>query len=548
MRPRFPGLALGALASLLFSSTAGAQWVPHGRPVSSSEGTHSRPTVVPDGSQGAYVVWQYGGPGPQEVLVSHVLADGSAGSGFLPLGSPVSGEAGSRFLRGAGPDGSGGLVVGWATTGTAWAKRMHSDGTPAAGWAAQGNARPPSVGVVEIGELVADGLGGAWIRFRVERSSCPHPPVCEYDSYQKAHHIDAGGAWNAAEYTIVYSNAQNGAEGGRIGLSSAGTAFMHSSLAGPIRRVSAPYQETWGSNSTALWGYWQYRVWSDGAGGAWLMEISNSPRVLRLGADGQLYPGWPSEFVAPTPETVSAVDAVETEPGSFLIGWTEFGAAGELRVQKLTGAGVPATGWPADGLVVCSAPGSRDALVMAPDGFGGALLVWRDSRDEPAGDLYAHHLLANGELDPAFAANGTAVAAVPGGVAEPSLSVVAPGEAVVAWTDQRTLSEIRAQRLAFLPLADVDSRGASRVSLAGFAPNPAVAAPRVAFTLSGASDASVELFDLTGRRVHAARFEGLAAGPHALVLAPARPLPPGLYLVRLRALGEERVRRGLVAR
>ncbi|MGD1048411.1 MAG: CARDB domain-containing protein [Candidatus Krumholzibacteriaceae bacterium] len=54
-------------------------------------------------------------------------------------------------------------------------------------------------------------------------------------------------------------------------------------------------------------------------------------------------------------------------------------------------------GWLPDGLPVCIAPGNQGSLVSAPDGLGGMLCVWQDSRSSQL-KIYAQRVDANGNL------------------------------------------------------------------------------------------------------------------------------------------------------
>ena len=65
------------------------------------------------------------------------------------------------------------------------------------------------------------------------------------------------------------------------------------------------------------------------------------------------------------------------------------------------------------------------------------------------------------------------------------------------------------------------------------APNPSRGAARVAFTLPEASDVTVEVLDLLGRRVAVLAERSFSAGSHTLAL-PAT-VAGGTYLVRLQA-------------
>jgi hypothetical protein len=76
--------------------------------------------------------------------------------------------------------------------------------------------------------------------------------------------------------------------------------------------------------------------------------------------------------------------------------------------------------------------------------------------------------------------------------------------------------------------------GGPRLALLGVWPNPARTDLTVAFTLPGAGGGTLELVDLLGRRVARRDLAGLPAGAHQVRLLEREPLPPGVYLVRLR--------------
>ena len=232
----------------------------------------------------------------------------------------------------------------------------------------------------------------------------------------------------------------------------------------------------------------------------------------------------------------------------MLVGWIQDGASGaEVRAKKFSSSGSLAPGWPAAGVVVCDAVGPRDELALAGDASGGAFVAWRDGRDSPAGDIYAHHVRADASLDPTFGTNGLGVATLHAGVLELSLAATGPGEAVLAWSDQRSLAEIRAQKLPLPGTLSVGPGPGTKVALVGFVPNPSRdGRPRIAFTLPRDGDVTLELFDVSGRRVTAERIAGASAGRHALTVA--RALPAGLYEIRVRQGTETGTARGMVRR
>jgi len=85
------------------------------------------------------------------------------------------------------------------------------------------------------------------------------------------------------------------------------------------------------------------------------------------------------------------------------------------------------------------------------------------------------------------------------------------------------------------------------LALEGAWPNPARGQElAVRFALPNAAPARIELVDVSGRRVVAREVGSLGPGRHAVDLAAGRPLPSGLYLVRLAQGGQMRVARVVV--
>ncbi|MGD8718827.1 MAG: T9SS type A sorting domain-containing protein, partial [Candidatus Zixiibacteriota bacterium] len=82
-------------------------------------------------------------------------------------------------------------------------------------------------------------------------------------------------------------------------------------------------------------------------------------------------------------------------------------------------------------------------------------------------------------------------------------------------------------------------------------PNPARGVTTITFDVAEAGNASVEVFDLAGRRVRTL-YDGPAdAGAHEISWNLAddagRPVPPGVYLYRLESAGETTCRRLVAA-
>jgi hypothetical protein len=156
----------------------------------------------------------------------------------------------------------------------------------------------------------------------------------------------------------------------------------------------------------------------DGSGGAltaWT-DFRNSdtsgPDIYaqRILADGAVAPGWPVNGAA-----VNTTVGYQTDPfvlgdgtGGAFITWSDYGTQ-DIYLQHLTVAGVPAPGWPVDGIPVCTDTSYQCCPQLAPDGQGGVFIVWADTRGAPAdsiGQVYGQHVSGAGVLDSGWPANG----------------------------------------------------------------------------------------------------------------------------------------------
>jgi hypothetical protein len=89
---------------------------------------------------------------------------------------------------------------------------------------------------------------------------------------------------------------------------------------------------------------------------------------------------------------------------------------------------------------------------------------------------------------------------------------------------------------------------AACLALAGPRSNPSVGGLSIEFSLPDASPASLEVLDLSGRRLVVREVGGLGPGSHVVGLEETRALPAGIYLVRLRHAQGERIAKAVIVR
>jgi hypothetical protein len=230
----------------------------------------------------------------------------------------------------------------------------------------------------------------------------------------------------------------------------------------------------------------------------------------------------------------------------------------DLFATRIDAQGSHPAGWPASGLLVCGAPGVQRQGRLVTTGYGyygGRVFVaWTDERSGD-GDIYAKELRNDGTLPTEWPVNGLPVCGVAGTQQDPVIAPNAVGGAFVAWRDGRDAItnnwDLYAQTVSGDARLDVPPVVVTKLALLAPRPNPARGPVRFTLELPASGSVRVDIHDVAGRRL---RRETIAAdrGARELVWDLANDagtrVSPGLYIVRVRAAGEERTARVLVAR
>jgi len=156
--------------------------------------------------------------------------------------------------------------------------------------------------------------------------------------------------------------------------------------------------------------------------------------------------------VAIVPQTQDQCFIIPDGTGGTIITWedarnVDYGY--DVYAQRLNGAGVDQ--WPSNGVAVCSAPGDQYYPLIAPDGGGGAIVMWFDNRNGNV-DVYAQRVNGSGVVQ--WTTNGVAVCTAVGDqglVTNPSFISDGSGGAIVTWADPRNGGanfDIYAQRVS----------------------------------------------------------------------------------------------------
>ena len=165
---------------------------------------------------------------------------------------------------------------------------------------------------------------------------------------------------------------------------------------------------------TAVGGQTQPVMCSDGAGGAFVAwedrRAGDRIFLTRVTGSGAIATGWPTDGISvsslPSSDEYDQV-LMPDGAGGVYVAWSDgrdpTGSAS--YVKRLAADGTVAPGWPTDGLLVSGY--FQSPAVLLPDGAGGVLVIVSEYFSGPdVIDLFAHHALAGGTLDPAWPAAG----------------------------------------------------------------------------------------------------------------------------------------------
>ena len=186
-------------------------------------------------------------------------------------------------------------------------------------------------------------------------------------------------------------------------------------------------------------GYVLY-IWSD------TRESERNVYAQLFAPDGTQEWGDEGNVIVAAPIRQEDPDVIADGFGNFLVSWVDYRADewGDVWAQKIDRNGNQL--WSPQGVPLCTVDTTMATnpfsltLHTMPDGLGGAIVVWNDGRSGDDGDLYAHHVLENGQVDPQWPVNGLLVAGGSGGQGGPGNQTVdsdGNGGVWVGYTDTR---------------------------------------------------------------------------------------------------------------
>jgi len=569
---------------LTAAGTIAEGWSPGGIPVALAPGDQLSPRMLPDGRGGAFVCWQDRRNGTDfDLYLQRLTSSGAIAPGWPDGGLPVCDLAGNQSESALAPDGSGGVVIAWQDWRSGidydiFAQRITAGGAIAPGWPTGGAALCAAAADQRSPALAADGQGGAFVAWR-DRRNGP-----DFDLYAQRIRGDGSTApgWPPEGLSIstaagdqVEPKAIAGASGAWIVAWTDGrdaSSDIYAQSVTDAATLAPGWSDQGNPVCTAPGDQISPALISDDAGGALLVwrdlrEGRGDVYAQRITAGGTPAPGW-----APGGVPVmrggklgfSAPALVPDGRSGAIVAWSRASGApwgDDITLQHLTAGGTIAWGWRPGGISVLI-PGDQFSPALVPDGAGGAVVCFGDDRGGDS-DLYADHFTAEGTV-PSLA-SPIQSGAEPGAVSlvwrldgrdDSWVDVLRKGAGESAWAvldhvlcdgmgvvdyDDRTVrpGERYCYRVGSggVPEGEaqsetcVDVPAAAGLVLRGLSPNPSAGEVSVRFSLPGPGPASLEIIDLTGRRVLSSQVSPVRGDQSVRLAAPG--LRPGVYQVVL---------------
>jgi hypothetical protein len=527
-----------------------AGWTPQGTPVCAAPGDQEPESLCPDGTGGAYFAWDDYRDGTERGYLTHLSPNGSVAPGW-----PINGKRVTEVATVSGAiclvEESDGCLAVWTDLRgktslgvNMFATRLTVAGDLYPGWPSEGMSVLGSGTVQEVRAAVSDGAGGAFVGWDDNRGGISPSNPFYYDLY--AQHVAATG--------IVDSRwPANG-----LAVCNAPGAQYNFDLA-PDGHGGALF------------------VWEDSRSGVFQMY---GQRIL---ADANAAPGWTpnGDLLATSGISKFQPNVVGDGLGGAYAAWVQYPASGSNTIfgQHVTADGTLDPMWGHDGLpLAVPAQGSCDNPSLAQDGFGGAVMAYQRSDNEPYVRIYALRIQADGPVPTLLSladfdvqddqvtirwqcadAAGVSATVERSGVGSEWTTLGIPravGMQLLVYQDQAVSPGTYAYRLRYsiggkeetsAPVS-ITVTSETKLALEGFRPNPAIERAVISFALPDARSAVLEVYDVRGRLVFSQQVGPLGPGKHMVQLDGVAKLGSGMYWLRLIRSDQTLSAKGMVVR
>jgi hypothetical protein len=522
------------------------------------------PQITPDGAGGAIIVWEDIRRVEPDSVFGDIIAQRVSQGGDLLWA--IDGVGVGLATQGEGPlapqivsDGDYGGIVAWEDhRGADWdiyAQRISPFGEKL--WDAEGIAICSAAGDQGQIRMTSDGEGGAiitWVDYRngsysdlyaqrvdpygVVLWTLDGVPICLASGNQTEQRLVPDGTHGAI---LVWEDERN--------LTTMGEDLF-------AQRVDAGGTPLWTPNGMPICVEVDSQLGADltadHAGGAviaWqdLRGFGEPGDVYaqRVDGDGEVFWAPNGVAVCTAPSTQYGPALLADGDSSTYLCWTDQrNGNSDVYAQRIDGLGNSL--WTPNGVSVSSATRNQYEPEIVSVG-GDVVIAWQDSRNvQFETDIYAQRLDPEGNA--LWTTGGVPVTTAPDWQYDHHMVPDLSGGVILAWEDEREgvsyELDVYAQRVdstgtLSTPTGIKDHTQTPTFSLYPPAPNPGSGRVEFRFKLPSASDVSIGIYDVRGRRVRMDRIGEVGIGEQRYLFdgrdEAGRLVPSGVYFVRLSA-------------
>ena len=383
------------------------KWAVNGVAISTAERFECRSKIVSDGTGGAIIVWEYAPPslGYRDIYAQRISSDGTV---LWRQNGIVVRETDDVYpyeIEGITSDGKGGAFISW------WENRY--DGTDENVYVQR---------ILSTGSYCWDRSG---VNVFAASNKQWHSSIVNWNTSETS--FGVGIVWEdergADKDIYVGAIFYEGTEiGNEVPLCSASDKqeFPKIAKCGQCYGV-AVWQDYRSGNNYDI--YARKVRFSD----LWREEWGSNDGIAVCTASGnQKYP-----------------EIVNDGSDNFIIVWQDSRNGNtDIYAQKISSNGVVL--WQQNGVPICTAEDTQDSHQVVSDGFGGAIIVWRDNRrGNSNSDIYAQRIDKDGNV--LWQTNGLPICTASTYQQAPVMVRVSSGVAIIAWLDE---SFVYAQKLS----------------------------------------------------------------------------------------------------
>ncbi len=366
-----------------------------------ASGQQVSPSIVGDGTGGAYITWHDTRTGGEGIYTQYIVAGAEV---WQSTGILVSTSGPSVALPAIVSDGSGGVIISWDDfrNGSAdiYAQHILAAGNVDATWKPGGEdicvLQPQSQ---DHSQIISDGANGAiiaWNDYRANGGS-------NIDIY--AQHIDMSGAtqW-ALNGEIISSDPSPQKNFKMVSDGASGAFFCWEDNRSTASRI---YAQHIASNKALLAsdvvvstnanvGVSQKNpdMASDGASGVfitWQDDRNGNTDIYARPVNIAGFTG--TEVALCTDANTQDIPKIIGVVGGAIVAWQDQRNGNtDLYAQRVNG-----TPWIQDGVAISTAANSQNVQTLVSDGTGGAIFTWGDGRSlSNTSDIYAQNIKSDG--------------------------------------------------------------------------------------------------------------------------------------------------------